>query len=260
MPPTPNPNRTASKAARGSAVFLVLLLAHPRYRLVVDTPIRPPFRRTNPPRRPARDGRGAVRPVRGASCLCRIRAGPWRAVGYLQGRDRLWQMELYRRAASGRLSELLGEATVAIDQRFLTLGLRLGRRTRVGAHAARRPNSVRELRGRRECRDVGGARPAAARASTAWFDPRALDTDRFARDQQALRVAAWREPQGRASSVHARRGDGPTRRSNCSRPSPEWAPAILEPALTGQRGREAEGRDSIVSAGSRVAVARCACA
>src|SRR4029453_11674000 len=48
----------------------------------------------------------------------------WGAVGYLQGRDRLWQMELYRRAASGRLSELLGQATVAIDQRFLTLGLR----------------------------------------------------------------------------------------------------------------------------------------
>jgi penicillin amidase len=48
----------------------------------------------------------------------------WRAVGYLQARDRLWQMDLYRRAASGRLSELLGEATVAIDQRFLTLGLR----------------------------------------------------------------------------------------------------------------------------------------
>jgi penicillin amidase len=48
----------------------------------------------------------------------------WLAVGYLQGRDRLWQMELYRRAASGRLSELLGDATVAIDQRFITLGLR----------------------------------------------------------------------------------------------------------------------------------------
>jgi penicillin amidase len=48
----------------------------------------------------------------------------WRAVGYLQARDRLWQMELYRRAASGRLSELLGGATLAVDQRFLTLGLR----------------------------------------------------------------------------------------------------------------------------------------
>ena len=48
----------------------------------------------------------------------------WTAVGYLQARDRLWQMDLYRRAASGRLSELLGEQTLAIDQRFLTLGLR----------------------------------------------------------------------------------------------------------------------------------------
>jgi penicillin amidase len=33
-------------------------------------------------------------------------------------------MELYRRAASGRLSELLGDATVVIDQRFRLLGLR----------------------------------------------------------------------------------------------------------------------------------------
>jgi penicillin amidase len=48
----------------------------------------------------------------------------WRAVGYLQGRDRLWQLDLYRHVASGRLSELLGAATVAIDQRFLTVGLR----------------------------------------------------------------------------------------------------------------------------------------
>ncbi len=45
-------------------------------------------------------------------------------MGFLQARDRLWQMELYRRAASGRLSEVLGEATIVIDQRFLTLGLR----------------------------------------------------------------------------------------------------------------------------------------
>jgi penicillin amidase len=45
-------------------------------------------------------------------------------VGLLQARDRLWQMELYRRAASGRLSELLGDKTLGVDQRFLTLGLR----------------------------------------------------------------------------------------------------------------------------------------
>src|SRR5689334_17251743 len=39
----------------------------------------------------------------------------WEAVGLLQGRDRMWQMELYRRASSGRLSEILGEATIPID-------------------------------------------------------------------------------------------------------------------------------------------------
>jgi len=45
----------------------------------------------------------------------RSEADAWTAVGFLQARDRLWQMELYRRAASGRLSELLGNDTVASD-------------------------------------------------------------------------------------------------------------------------------------------------
>jgi len=68
-------------------------------------------------------------------------ADAWLAVGFLQARDRLWQMELYRRASSGRLSEVLGEATLPVDRRFLTLGLR---------HAAeieweRTPTSVRTV-------------------------------------------------------------------------------------------------------------------
>jgi len=48
----------------------------------------------------------------------------WFAAGALHARDRLWQMELYRRVTTGRLSEVMGEATLPIDQRFLTLGLR----------------------------------------------------------------------------------------------------------------------------------------
>ncbi len=48
----------------------------------------------------------------------------WFAAGVLHARDRLWQMELYRRAADGRLSEILGERTLPIDRRFVTLGLR----------------------------------------------------------------------------------------------------------------------------------------
>jgi penicillin amidase len=54
-------------------------------------------------------------------------AGPedaWFAAGLLHARDRLWQMELYRRAADGRLSEIFGPETLPIDRRFLTLGLR----------------------------------------------------------------------------------------------------------------------------------------
>jgi len=48
----------------------------------------------------------------------------WFAAGVLHARDRRWQMELYRRVTTGRLSEALGDTTIPFDQRFLTLGLR----------------------------------------------------------------------------------------------------------------------------------------
>lgn len=48
----------------------------------------------------------------------------WFVAGALHARDRFWQMELYRRAAYGRLSEVFGEATLGIDRRMLTLGIR----------------------------------------------------------------------------------------------------------------------------------------
>ncbi|SEM14680.1 penicillin amidase [Mesobacillus persicus] len=46
------------------------------------------------------------------------------AQGYIQAQDRLFQMDLSRRQASGRLSEVIGEATVNNDKFFRTLGLR----------------------------------------------------------------------------------------------------------------------------------------
>jgi penicillin G amidase len=48
----------------------------------------------------------------------------WFAAGALHARDRLWQMELYRRASLGRLAEALGEPALAIDRRMLTLRIR----------------------------------------------------------------------------------------------------------------------------------------
>ncbi len=45
------------------------------------------------------------------------------ALGYVHARDRMFQMDLMRRAASGRLSELMGPATLAIDKQMRVLGL-----------------------------------------------------------------------------------------------------------------------------------------
>jgi len=45
-------------------------------------------------------------------------------VGYVHAQDRLWQMELARRAGEGRLSEILDTAGVEFDVLFRTLGLR----------------------------------------------------------------------------------------------------------------------------------------
>jgi penicillin amidase len=43
--------------------------------------------------------------------------------GFATAQDRLWQMDIYRRAASGRLSEVLGEPGLESDRFMRTLGL-----------------------------------------------------------------------------------------------------------------------------------------
>lgn len=46
-----------------------------------------------------------------------------KALGYVHAQDRLWQMELLRRVAKGRLSEVFGEDMVGTDKFFLSLGI-----------------------------------------------------------------------------------------------------------------------------------------
>ncbi|WP_221394804.1 penicillin acylase family protein [Dyadobacter sp. NIV53] len=48
------------------------------------------------------------------------------AQGYITAKDRLWQMDLQVRAASGRLSEVLGSATLTLDQKSRRLGMGYG--------------------------------------------------------------------------------------------------------------------------------------
>nr|WP_294523577.1 penicillin acylase family protein [uncultured Rhodopila sp.] len=63
-----------------------------------------------------------------ADMVPRIRAGSEQdaaaALGFVHARDRMFQMELMRRAASGRLSEIAGTVTLPIDRLMRTLGLR----------------------------------------------------------------------------------------------------------------------------------------
>lgn len=44
-------------------------------------------------------------------------------LGYVHAQDRLWQMELMRRIAAGRLSEILGKKMLKTDKFFLSLGI-----------------------------------------------------------------------------------------------------------------------------------------
>lgn len=46
-----------------------------------------------------------------------------RALGYVHAQDRLWQMELLRRVAKGRLSEVFGKDLLKTDKFFLSLGI-----------------------------------------------------------------------------------------------------------------------------------------
>jgi penicillin amidase len=46
------------------------------------------------------------------------------AQGYVMAQDRLWQMDLLRRAASGDLSEIFGDVALPIDKENRTLGMR----------------------------------------------------------------------------------------------------------------------------------------
>ena len=60
------------------------------------------------------------------------------AQGYVTAQDRLWQMDILRRAAAGELSEVIGEATVKMDREQRILGLR------IAAEAAEKNLSARD--------------------------------------------------------------------------------------------------------------------
>jgi penicillin amidase len=72
-------------------------------------------------------GGGSISITRNQSGVALLKASNDRdiffATGYVHGQDRAWQLELLRRTAQGRLSEVLGKATLQQDIWFRTLGI-----------------------------------------------------------------------------------------------------------------------------------------
>lgn len=236
-----DPSRMASKAASGAAVLLLLLVAVFAFGWWwIRRPILP------------LDGRlplsGLLAPVEvrfDRFAIPHIYAGSdgdaWEAVGYLQARDRLWQMELYRRAASGRLSEVLGDDTIAIDRQFLTLELR----------------RAAEVEWLRIQRNAPGVRAAFERYAEGVNATMRVARGRLPLEIQLLRIQpepwspidslaigklfAWRLGENHtAELLRYSLVDAIGPRANELLPDmPEWAPTILDPRQG--KGQRAEG-------------------
>ena len=87
------------------------------------------------------------------------------ALGYCHAQDRLFQMELSRRASQGRLSELLGPGFVKTDTLFRTVDLFGPGRPDARERAPRGPGGLRGLREGRERERRRPRRPGCLRSS-----------------------------------------------------------------------------------------------
>ncbi len=89
---------------------------------------------------------GPVEILRDRNAVAHIRGGSRNDVafglGFAHAQDRLWQMEVQRRIAAGRLSELFGAAALNTDKFIRTLGVR---RKAVTAFAHLKPGTQTTL-------------------------------------------------------------------------------------------------------------------
>jgi len=93
----------------------------------------------------------------------------WFAEGFCHGQDRLWQMDFYRRALSGRVSEFAGAEGLPVDRLMRTLGMR---RTAEREAASLDPELLALLE-----RFCEGVNAAAASAKTLPFEMQLLRLD-----------------------------------------------------------------------------------
>ncbi|MFN7000889.1 MAG: penicillin acylase family protein, partial [Elioraea tepidiphila] len=169
--------RTALRWSRRLAVALVLLL------VLVAVAVALAFRVTLPPSSNNAAIPGLSAPVEitlDARGIPWVRAGSaedaWAALGWLHARDRLFQMDVMRRGAAGRLSALIGAQ-----------GLRLDRFSRLLGLEAKAERDLADLPA-----ETRAALAAYARGVNAWIEQRGM---RAAPEYLLLanRPEPWRE-------------------------------------------------------------------
>ncbi len=170
------------------------------------------------------------------------------ALGFVHARDRLFQMDLMRRAASGRLSEIAGPATLGYDRTMRTLGLRrraledyagLPQETRAILEAyARGANAWIAAKGRFSAPEflvLGAPEPWEAADSLLWGETMGLWLSLNYRTELSRQALAGRFPQRVIDDLWpaaprrgpARRRPRGSARSGGNRPRPGADPAPL---------------------------------
>ena len=163
-----------------------------------------------------------------------------RALGYLHASERLYQMEINRRAGQGRVAEIAGADLVGVDRFIRTLGLyplgaeQLRRAVAVGAAAAA------GLCRRRQRLPRQPPQRAAARIPHPRRQARAVDARRLAGLGQADVAATQQQLRAREACARAWRRSFPPiappgfsrRRSRTGRSPPRRSPIPTTPAST----------------------------
>ncbi|MSO40681.1 MAG: penicillin acylase family protein [Solirubrobacterales bacterium] len=96
----------------------------------------------------------------------------WFGQGFCHGQDRLWQCEVQRRVASGRLSEIVGPETLKLDRLMRTLGLRrTALREEAELEAGLRGLLEAYCAGMNQAAEAASARPAEFQLLRTSFEP-----------------------------------------------------------------------------------------
>jgi len=158
------------------------------------------------------------------------------ALGFVHARDRMFQMELMRRNASGRLSEIAGPATLPMDRMMRVLGLRrqaeadlalLPADTRTVLNAyARGVNAWIALRGRRAAPEfllLGAPEPWTPVDSLLWGETMGLWLSANWRTELSRLALAEKVPQWMIDTLWP--PDSAAGNPEASRPAPHFADA-----------------------------------